>query len=363
VGRHGTGDEPLHTRGNQNLTSIPGIGKSTAGKLIDLGVQNLEDLAHSSPETLGTQIPQAARSWVVLVARAEARVEGETKFLGSLDVPDGPRVYVDIETTLSHVTQEKIVWLVGAHVAPDDTTHQFLADSPDEEENVLQSLLELLEEIDSPDVIHYSGSGFDARVLENRLRALGHSVPESLESSTDAYALLKRSVALPISSTKLSEVAEHIGYEFKYPNLSGLQVAAGYESRVCRLDEPVPDRFLKYNRDDIHALQHVVEWAESRSPTPPDESDTARKRGEAGDQKHNRSRFAPVLDRYSTLRPGRAIVLSGLSKTDVDDLMSVFYQKHGPKEVLVRYSETRDGEYKALIAPRTVCEARPGSGR
>jgi hypothetical protein len=45
----------------------------------------------------------------------------------------------------------------------------------------------------------------------------------------------------------------------------------------------------------------------------------------------------------------KAVVLSGLSKNDVDDLMSDLYGHFSPERVAVRYAEEAATDFKAVV--------------
>lgn len=76
------------------------------------------------------------------------------------------------------------------------------------------------------------------------------------------------------------------------------------------------------------------------------------------------SKFEPVARKWEEIGEDEAIVLSGLSKTDVQDLRSLLYRRFGKENLIVRSVEQGRSPFVEQEDGRWVRkEARTGSGR
>ena len=65
------------------------------------------------------------------------------------------------------------------------------------------------------------------------------------------------------------------------------------------------------------------------------------------------SKYQPVLDRWSEIdQSEEAIVLSGLGQGELQSLRSFLYDNIGKESVIVRSTQTDDGDYKAVVRER-----------
>lgn len=243
----------------QRLTTLPGIGGTSAEHLLNCGISSLEALAETPVDELHEVV--ASRPWRRIQARAQAHVTDQPVAIGEPRLPEGSRIYIDIETDLD---QKSLVWLIGVHLTGEDEVRYFLAETPGDERAMLTSFLKFLDENSDAEILHYSTTQFDQHTLEARLEAHSLSIPSVLSESTDVGLELQRSVALPTSSHKLTEVAEYVGYTFAHPSADGRLVASTY-LRHLRVGKTLPDFIFEYNRDDVLVLKKIAEWLEAFS--------------------------------------------------------------------------------------------------
>lgn len=160
--------------------------------------------------------------------------------------------------------------------------------------------------------------------------------------------MIENCVALPKSSNKLSAVAEHVGYDFAYPSMDGIDVARAYLDSV-RDGKDVPEKVFKYNRDDVHAVREIVEWLEAKGASMrQDETRLSVASGSTINGERSR-KYQPVIEKLEEIEEEKAVVLSGLSKNDVVDLMSDMYKHFSPERVAVRYTQEAEADFKAVV--------------
>ena len=78
----------------------------------------------------------------------------------------------------------------------------------------------------------------------------------------------------------------------------------------------------------------------------------ARDSGDYG-RKYRASRYEPVVQKWSKIDEGNeAIVLTDLSKNDVQNIKNILYRRVGKEHVIVRAAEQGDGTFKAVVRAR-----------
>ena len=78
----------------------------------------------------------------------------------------------------------------------------------------------------------------------------------------DLAVQIKDCFIFPNQSYALKDLGSHLGYKFRYPELSGLIVALEYHRHI--LDKtPLNPIFLEYNEDDVTALPFLIKRLES----------------------------------------------------------------------------------------------------
>lgn len=260
----------------REVSSVPGVGPSTAEKLRQIGVRTVSELVALSPTSLA-RLGSLARSPEVIHARARAHAEGRPILLRPLQLPTGPEIFLDIETDPDG--GKKYVWLIGFCVGREGAYSSYFAATPDDERRILTDFLHSIQAYPTANVLTFSGSRFEERVFRERLSA--HGLDTSLCSHVmDLSPVIWRSIALPVGSEELKEAAKYFGYSFKHVGLSGFEIAMCYQNEYCRLRnatkrKKLEQRFLEYNEDDVRCLPSILEAIDKLqlgqdAPTSPD---------------------------------------------------------------------------------------------
>lgn len=237
------------------LREIDGIGPTYSSSLMAAGIRNTRDLVAATPEKVATALGwRRLRVPRAFIARARAHHECRPVVYGELRLPDGPHVYFDIETDLA---PPSYVWLIGCYDEATGEFKQFLAPRPDAEPELLAAFHAYATELGDRLLLSFSSSYFDRMVTAKRLAAHGYSVPQAVTKSIDVFHPLHNAIALPTTGFGLKEIAKALGYRFRYPMLDGMTVALGYMA-CLREGRKVPEKFLRYNEDDVRALCFVV---------------------------------------------------------------------------------------------------------
>jgi predicted RecB family nuclease len=184
-------------------------------------------------------------------------LEGYPRLLSTPELPERPRLYLDIETDLQH----SFTWLVGIADEESDKVSQFFASTPGKEREILRELAAFLSDKEGHRLVHFSGRSFDYRILSQRMEYHSIALPRPLSQSVDCLPALRRSIALPSPGFSLTEAASDFGYSFAYPEIDGWRVAYEYQQAI-QLGKPIPEHLLAYNRDDVLALRFLVQEVE-----------------------------------------------------------------------------------------------------
>ncbi len=237
------------------LRGIFGIGERTADRLSRAGVRKPEDLVSVDVETLCLRTELPIKSLRKLVLRARAVVEGRVYRLQDFSPPVEPRIYLDIETDVN----QTVIWLIGVYSESRGIWQAFFAIGEEEEKGILEKTIEFVEQEPHASICSFSGTNFDARVLRKRLEA--YRLPVEFTNRTfDLCSEVRRSLALPLKSYRLKGLAEHFGYQYKYSNLDGWDIAMMYFGEYQRNKDPsLRQKFEEYNRDDVMSLPYLIE--------------------------------------------------------------------------------------------------------
>lgn len=164
------------------------------------------------------------------------------------------RVYVDIETDLT----QSIVWMIGIYISQTGEFIQLVVNSPRDEKKILKECMDILSQYRNKNIITYSGTRFDERVLRNRFDR--RQIPHEHIEFDDILLDIKKSLALPLKSYSLGEVASFYGYKFRHPHMDGMEVAFLYEMHSDDLSSYRGLKKLReYNEDDVKSMAGVVE--------------------------------------------------------------------------------------------------------
>ena len=174
--------------------------------------------------------------------------------------PPAPRAFFDVETD-PYAGNYDLIWCIGVLDEATGVFQQFVAERPKDERRMLVEFLAWYGATNPAHFLAYSGCDFDRQRLIIRLQAHNLPVPSSIQHSVDVFWVVRRALAVPISSYRLKPVAEMLGFSFRHPGLNGYDVACHYMAAV-RSRRRIPTRLLEYNEDDVRSLAHVLAAAE-----------------------------------------------------------------------------------------------------
>ncbi len=288
----------------KDVSLISGVGQSLKGKLSDMGVRTVSDLAELPEENL-----QAIKGVGAMTARrfsysARALDSGEYIRLGECQFPKNrTEIFLDLEGTGEQATAEGLIaidYLIGALIRRRGQVEYtpFVAHEPNEEGEMFRRFVDwLLEQgnvleqgdvleqcnvleqgdvleqgnvLEQGDVIVYHWHSYERTHL--RRLAERYALPEDrleaiLGSMRDLYKDAVSSFAFPTYSRRLKDIAHHIGYEWTHPDVDAMESIALY---LQYAEDPSGNKeniqkIMDYNEDDCRATMLVKDWLEEKA--------------------------------------------------------------------------------------------------
>jgi Icc-related predicted phosphoesterase/uncharacterized protein YprB with RNaseH-like and TPR domain len=240
------------------LGSLCGIKEARASRLKDAGISNLAQLADAPSERIKQVLKCGSGEASSIKAKASSLLKQDAIVFKPLEIPDRNRTYIDIETD----PNSKFVWLIGLHVEEEARTYSFFADTPAHEKDTLTSLLQFLNGRPELQLLSYSNSAVEQRLLLQRFSA--HNLPTvAVQHIRDIYYEIHSCAAFPVENSTLKDISRWCGFKARYPDMDGWGAALSYGSG--KPNKRVKQMLLAYNEDDILSLKHVVQYIENRT--------------------------------------------------------------------------------------------------
>lgn len=237
-----------------SLLNVHGVGPSVEKALVQAGIRTIDQLLdapdlYKIADLSSLPFPTVCR----IKAKAKAFKAGEPFKIKDFSLNLREVVFFDIETD----TACERVWLIG--VLSKNGFRQFYADTWSDEPSMLRNFLAYLKLIPNAMLVSFSGTNFDRNVIEKALRRLGLDYKSFLAiRHIDLSLEIKDCFIFPNQSYALKNLAAHLSYKFKHPELDGFLVAIEYMRHI--IDKiPLNPIFLEYNEDDVRSLPFMIE--------------------------------------------------------------------------------------------------------
>ena len=237
-----------------SLLNIHGVGPSVESALSQAGITKVDQLLEAPDlykiaESSGLPFATISR----IKAKARALKDGKPFKLKDIQLITGDAIFLDVETDIAC----ERVWLVG--VLSKAGFKRFYADTWQDERSMLINFLNYLKLSPNSIIVTFSGINFDRNVLEKALRRLQLDYKLLLNfRHVDLALQIKECFIFPNQSYALKDLAAHLGYKFKYPELDGFLVALEYQHHVID-GIPLNPMLFEYNEDDVKSLPFMID--------------------------------------------------------------------------------------------------------
>ncbi|MGK7939884.1 MAG: TM0106 family RecB-like putative nuclease [Crocosphaera sp.] len=250
----------------QHLSLVPGVTPSRYQTLQQLGITNTLSLAEADVQTLEEEIGKSLG--IKLQQQAYALIH-------NLPLPH-PSYHPEMEKNLSSATVElyfdieaeperNLDYLLGVvvvdHLADTQTFFGFLAETPDEEENIWYQFLELVNHYKNAPIFHFSAYEVDTiKRLGNLYQTPKDEVEHLLSRFIDLHHCVITSVIFPVENYSLKALANWLGFHWRDPGVNGDQCVCWYDQWLTTGDRSFLASILRYNEDDCLATFHLKNW-------------------------------------------------------------------------------------------------------
>jgi predicted RecB family nuclease len=274
---HGACAWPWETYNNEeairrrDVSLISGVGQSLKEKLSEMGICTVDDLAELPEEDLQAIKGVGAKTAKKFSSGARALVSGECIRVGECQFPENrTEIFLDLEGTGEQATAEGLIaidYLIGALIRRDDKVEYtpFVAHGPDEEWKMFRRFVDWLLEQGEVTIYHWhSYERTHLKRLAERYALPEDTLEAILGNMRDLHKDAVSSFAFPTYSSGLKDIARHIGYEWKHPDVDAMESIALYFQYT---EDPSGNRdniqkIMDYNEDDCRATMLVKDWLE-----------------------------------------------------------------------------------------------------
>ena len=237
-----------------SLLNIHGVGLLVQKALDQAGIKNIDQLLEAPDLYKISDLSSLPFLTICRIkAKAKAFKAGQPFKIKDFSLDFNEVVFFDIETD----TACERVWLIGA--LSKNGFKQFYADDWIDEPLMLRNFLSYLKLTPNALLVSYSGTNFDRNVIEKALRRQHLDYKSFLAfRHIDLSLIIKDCFIFPTQSYALKNLAAHLNYKFKHPELNGFLVAIEYMRHI--IDKiPLNPIFLEYNEDDVRSLPFIIE--------------------------------------------------------------------------------------------------------
>lgn len=232
------------------LGFLPRMETRIAQRLVTSGITRLTQLVETDSDAIRRAIGGRHETAMKWAARAQAYVSGTPVLRAPLAIGPAPRHYFDIET--DPWGAQECIWAVALRSDDSPIITQWFLRTSRGQQGMLRSVATALEAVQPGALYSYSGSRFDERILTSHLERHSITVPASLVASVDLHPAVTRAVAFP-RAERYKEVLKALDIAHRDNDLDGFD-AASMAMRALAAGKQIPERLLRYNREDVRTL-------------------------------------------------------------------------------------------------------------
>jgi len=259
---------------NQDLTLIPGLGRSTRDKMIGR-VKDIEDLAGKDigpflkgKKTIFRHIKANTLKKFQKRATLLSRPNSRPVIQGNLSLPESNvELFFDVETDpMRDICYLHGFWLRISQGEPQEAYFAFFADNPtdDEERDAFEQAVEFIRS-HQPCLIYYY-SKYE-RTIWRKLQQKYPDVITSMElesffsaqNSVDLFEVVNKKTEWPTYDYSIKTLAQYLGFSWRDEDPSGASSIEWYHRWVNSKNEQIKKRILDYNEDDCIATRVLLD--------------------------------------------------------------------------------------------------------
>jgi len=244
-----------------DLSLLRGMGEAEIRKQNRKGIFTVTQLSHTfRPRRKGKRIKDQGQPYHPALQALAIR-EGKTFIFAKPTIPSPTtRIYLDLEGD----PEALFVYLAGILVVENgvEQRHSFWADSPADQEQLLQRLLEI---VDGKDYALFHFGSYERRFLKRMRRTAQRKTPVDrlLANCVDVLSVIRSNVYFPVYVNGLKEIGKHLGCVWTDAEASGVQSLVWRWRWERTHDDALKQRLIVYNAEDCAVLRRVVDHVEA----------------------------------------------------------------------------------------------------
>ena len=244
----------------KDLSILFGVTKNKREILFNNNLKNIHDIARIDDKSSPNLKKQGIRNINFLVKQANAFINDKPDLFSIPKIPKRiPILYFDIEGQLDLNFQ----YLFGIYNEEEFKYVPFWADEIGEEKKAFCKLIRYLSKFKKYSLVHYGTYEKTAiKELCFKYNISKKKEDKIIRSMIDLYSLIKKSVALPIYSYSLKDVANFIGFRWRDKDALGVNSIIWHNNWLDTKDNKFKKRILQYNEDDCKATMFLKKYLE-----------------------------------------------------------------------------------------------------
>lgn len=248
-----------------DLSLLRGIREKEIERFARKGIFSVTQLAHTFRPKRGKRASTSTHRYHALQALAVR--DRRVYVLGTPQLPDPPvQVYIDVEGN----PDERFNYLIGMIVVEGKNEHQFSfwADTPDQEERIVEQLLGAISPY--PELVVFAYGSYEASFLQRMLKRQKTREPlqRVLDNLINILSIIYSHLYFPTYSNGLKDIAGFLGSSWTHPDASGLQSLV-WRTQWEKTHAPqLKQQLVTYNQEDCEALRRVTEFIYAQDELP-----------------------------------------------------------------------------------------------
>ncbi|NEP10961.1 MAG: TM0106 family RecB-like putative nuclease [Symploca sp. SIO2C1] len=283
-------------KSQKHLSLLPGVTPRRYQELQSLGLTTVESIANAQVTTLESVLSQKIAADLVEQAQSTAQNRAilrhnyyptlknfqgsnsswevrETTSSGEHLPPKTSQPYINPLPTASvelyfDIEAEpslKLDYLLGVLVVDRRTgTEKFyplLAEKPAKEESIWQQFLDLVWLYPDAPIFHFANYEVETiKRLAKLYQTSSQLIKPLLPRFVDIHQQVVSTVALPVESYSLKNLARWLGFEWRDENITGSQCVCLYSRWLATGNRSVLEIIERYNEDDCRATYLLKQW-------------------------------------------------------------------------------------------------------
>lgn len=247
----------------EHLSLVPGVTPSRYESLQSLGVFTISALAQFSTSSMEELMGPAIATQLQL--QAQAMVENRAILKTSPTAPPLPQASVELYFDIEAEPERNLDYLLGVmvvdHRTGQEQFHGFLAETPEQEQQIWQAFLALVNRYPTAPIFHFSE--YEVETIK-RLAQL-YDTPKRernrlLTQCFDLHRYVVATVTCPVESYSLKALANWLGFQWRDAGASGDQSVCWYDQWLESGERQYLHWILRYNEDDCRATWVLKDW-------------------------------------------------------------------------------------------------------